>query len=188
MNGARPLGNTELVEYGIQSEASDLRAHVCPNARMVYVYPTTRGLRAIESGKYRKVNGYQPGIAVATSEGYLVPPSDIWGCIPINAKWHMDRVGKVSFSWSTTEKGLWAVNVVAELLKYGWFPLWGNPSVVEQTDVQIKGIDLVITSSARIQVKCDFEGGEPKRDGIKGDRVTGHLFLQVSECNPFRQI
>lgn len=182
------LGNTELVEYGIQNETSDLRAHVCPNAGMVYVYPTKRGLQAIDSGKYPKVNGFQPGIDTATSEGYLVPPSDIWGCMPINARWHMDRIGKVLFSWSTTDKGLWAVNVVAELLKWGWFPLWGNSSVVEETDVQIKGIDIVITSSARVQVKCDFDGGEPKKPRPRGSRVTGNLFLQVAECNPFRQI
>jgi hypothetical protein len=38
------LQNTKLVDYGIQTEESDLRAHVCVNARQVYVYPTKKGV------------------------------------------------------------------------------------------------------------------------------------------------
>jgi hypothetical protein len=183
----RPTGNTQLLDYGIQTEGSDLRAHVCVNAQTVYVYPTTKGLDAIGSGKFRRTSASQPGAAFYTAEGYLVPPSRIWGCYPINAKWAMSQAGPVSFGMSTSLKGEWAVRVVRALLSIGHFPLWGNAEVVSDLDIQIKGVDLIVTTKARIQVKCDYEGGEPVRDGAKGERVTGNLFLQVAECNPFRR-
>lgn len=179
------LGNTKLVEYGIQTEESDLRAHVCVNARRVYVYPTKKALETLERGNFRKVSAYQPGAAFPTAEGFLVPPSQLWGCMPINATWAMDHAGPIAFTDSTTRKGDWAVNVVRHLLSKGWFPLWGTAEVIDQLDIQVKGIDVIVTSKARIQVKCDYEGGEPYRAGAKGERITGSLFLQVAECNPF---
>ena len=181
------LGNTTLVDYGIQTEQSDLRAHVCVNARCVYVYPTKKGIEAIASGQYRKVPASQPGATFITAEGFLVPPMSIWGCMPINAQWAIDRVGPVAFSDSTTRKGEWAVKVVRKLLKFGRFPMWGNTEIIDDLDIQVQGIDLIVTSRARIQVKCDYEGGEPVRTGKTGERVTGNLFLQVSECNPFKR-
>ena len=179
------LRNTKLVEYGIQTEESDLRAHVCVNARQVYVYPTQQGIAAIATGKFRKMPASQPGAAFVTAEGFLVPPNQIWGCIPINASWAMERLGLIAYSASTTAKGEWAVAVVRHLLSKGWFPMWGTSEVIEQLDIQIKGVDLIVTSKARIQVKCDYEGGAPWRAGRAGERVTGNLFLQVAECNPF---
>lgn len=181
------LGNTNLVEYGIQTEKSDLRAHVCVNARQVYVYPTKKGLEAIATGNFRKAPATQPGAAFVTAEGFLVPPSAIWGCIPINAGWAMELAGIVRFSDSTTRKGEWAVTVVRHLLSRGWFPMWGASEVIDQLDIQVKGIDVIVTSKARIQVKCDYDGGAPPRPGRQGERVTGNLFLQVAECNPFQR-
>jgi len=179
------LRNTKLVEYGIQTEQSDLRAHVCVNARQVYVYPTKKGIEAINTGNFRKMPASQPGAAFPTAEGFLVPPNLIWGCIPINAAWAMERVGIIDYSASTSLKGDWAVMVVRHLLSKGWFPMWGTSEVISELDIQIKGIDLIVTSKARIQVKCDYEGGTPKRVGRLGERVTGNLFLQTAECNPF---
>ena len=179
------LRNTKLVDYGIQTEESDLRAHVCVNARRVYVYPTTKGIEAIRTNKYRKLPASQPGAALVTAEGFIVPPSDIWGCIDISAGWAMDRAGAIRFDDTTSRKGEWAVNVVRHLLSNGWFPMWGTSEVIESLDIQVKGIDVIVTSKARIQVKCDYEGGAPPRPGRKGERVTGNLFLQTAECNPF---
>lgn len=181
------LGNTALVDYGIQTEQSDLRAHVCVNAGFVYVYPTKKGIEAISTGKFKKVTASQPGATFATAEGFLVPPLSIWGCIPINARWAMDRVGPVAYSESTTRKGEWAVSVVRLLLNVGWFPMWGNTEIIDDLEIQVKGVDLIVTSKARIQVKCDYDGGTPVKRGSVGERVTGNLFLQVSECNPFRR-
>lgn len=179
------LRNTDLVDYGIQTEESDLRAHVCVNARRVYVYPTIKGIEAIRSNKYRKLPASQPGAAFATAEGFVVPPGDIWGCIDINAGWAMDQAGAIRYDDTTSRKGEWAVNVVRRLLSRGWFPMWGTPEVIESLDIQIKGIDVIVTSKARIQVKCDYEGGTPPRPGRRGERITGNLFLQTAECNPF---
>lgn len=179
------LKNTKLVDYGIQTEQSDLRAHVCVNAGQVYVYPTKKGIEAVNNGNFRKIAVSQPGAAFVTAEGFLVPPSLIWGCIPINASWAMQRAGSIRYTDSTTTKGDWAVRVVRHLLNAGWFPFWGTPEVVAATEIQIQGIDVLVTSKARIQVKCDFDGGAPPKAGRVGERVTGNLFLQVSECNPF---
>lgn len=179
------LGNTRLVEYGIQTEESDLRAHVCVNARTVYVYPTKMGIKTVTEGNFQKRPAYQPGAAFPTAEGFIVPPEKIYGCLPINAAWAMERLGIVSFGASTSAKGDWAVGVVRLLLSKGWFPMWGTSEVIDSLDIQIKGVDVIVTSRARIQVKCDYEGGSPVRQGNKGERVTGNLFLQVAECNPF---
>lgn len=183
----KPLGNTQLVSYGIHSENSDLRAHVCVNAGMVYVYPTRKGIDAIKNGNYRLARAYQKGILTPTAEGFLVPPEDIWGLLSINAKWAMEKAGHIDYGMSTSAKGAWAVNVVRNLLAYGYFPLWGNSEVIDDLDIQIKGVDIIVTARARIQVKCDFDGGSPRRHGPEGNRVTGNLFLQVAECNPFRR-
>jgi hypothetical protein len=180
------IGNTALVDYGIQTEQSDLRAHVCVNAGVVYVYPTKKGIEAIAKGTFRKVSASQQGAAFATAEGYLVPPKSIWGMHPINARWAMTRAGPISFADSTTQKGDWAVCVVRELLRFGYFPMWGSTEVIDDLDIQVQGVDIIVTSRARIQVKCDYEGGYPVRSGRAGERVTGNLFLQVSECNPFK--
>jgi hypothetical protein len=189
LNNTHPhsvTGNIALVNYGIQTEQSDLRAHVCPNAKQVYVYPTLKGVEAINTNRYRKITASQQGANFVTAEGYLVPPSKIWGCISINAGWAMKKVGPVDYGMSTTAKGEWAVQVVQQLLKVGWFPLFGSPEIVENTEIQVKGIDVIVTSKVRIQVKCDFDGGEPTSEGPVGKRVTGNLFLQTAECNPFR--
>lgn len=179
------LRNTKLVEYGIQTEQSDLRAHVCVNAQQVYVYPTRYGIEAITKGNFRKVTASQPGAAFITSEGYLVPPGLIWGCLPVNASWAMQKAGPIRYSDVPDRKGEWAVVVVRLLLSRGFFPFWGTPEVIDDIDLQVKGFDLIVTSKARIQVKCDFEGGSPYRSGRAGERVTGNLFLQTAECNPF---
>jgi hypothetical protein len=179
------LQNTKLVDYGIQTEESDLRAHVCVNARQVYVYPTKKGVEAIEKGNFRPATASQPGAAFVTAKGFLVPPNMIWGCIPINASWAMQQAGPIRFEDTTSRKGEWAVDVVRYLLSRGWFPMWGSADVIESLDIQVKGIDVIVTSKARIQVKCDYEGGSPPRPGRRGERITGNLFLQVAECNPF---
>ncbi len=182
-----PAHQPALVDYGIQTEQSDLRVHVCVNAGLVYVYPTRFGLAAVNSGKYRKVQAYQPGVSYATAEGFLVPPADIWGCLPIKAGWALTKIGGIGFSEDTSAKGRKAVAVVTVLLKHGYFPMWASPDVIEDLDLQIKGLDIVIRQTARIQVKCDYEGGAPAKPGVKGQSVTGNLFLQVAEINPLRK-
>src|SRR5690606_40834141 len=78
-----------LVEYGTQTERSDVRAHVCPAVRCVYVYPTASGVAVVMTGNYPLRQAYQPGWPEPTAEGYLVPPEDIPNCVEL--KFREDR-------------------------------------------------------------------------------------------------
>ncbi len=180
-----------LVDYGIHTEKSDLRVHVCVNAQRAYVYPTAAGIaavnKAIEVGKQR-TPGYQPGVNYATAEGYLVKPESIARCLPISIVWALPLVGGIRFSDDTSTKGRKAVEVVTLMLRRGWFPMFATPEVIDDIDLQINGLDIVVRQTTRIQVKCDFEGGSPIKSGLKGERVTGNLFLQVAESNPLKHV
>lgn len=179
----RVPGNAKLVDYGIQSEQSDIRAHVCVVVERVYVYPTRLGIEAISRGDYRKVPvyTYRNNIRTKTAEGYLVPPKDIPRCVhmPI-PDW---LLAKLDFSPkdSTTAKGEKAVAVVTTFLRGGGFPLPVTGRVIKSHNLQVDGLDIYVDLKARIQVKCDYRGGPEELGG------TGNLFLQTAECNPYRQ-
>jgi len=174
-----------LFEYGIQTEKSDIRTHVCPVVRRVYVYPTSSGLMVIESGCYPLVPGYQPGWSEPTAEGYLVPPDDIPCCVELKFR---DTVwDHLSFrkDEATSEKGRKAVRLVKMMLKRGLLPIPTESEIVEERNIQISGTDIYVKANrlrekdVHIQVKCDFDGGRKELGG------TGNLFLQVREINPF---
>ena len=179
------IGNTKLVEHGIQTEESDLRAHVCPVARRVYVYPTKRGLEAVESGRFPSVAGFQDGIKTATAKGYLVPPFEIKECIAISLRAQVWDYLCFSDHLTLLEKGKKAEKLVIQMLKRGLFPIPALPTGITDEDIQIRGADIIIKAGKLtqddivIQVKCDYKGG------AKADGGTGNLFLQTEECNPF---
>ena len=76
-------------------------------------------------------------------------------------------------------KGRNARLIAVKLLEEGRLPIPLKVSVVaENTKQQIDGTDLVVDSKLRIQVKCDFRGGNKDLGG------TGNLYLQVAEANP----
>lgn len=131
----------------------------------------------MQSGKYKARPGYQKGYDSPTSMGFLVPPKDIARCVPIPAKAIIDLY-KFSEGDNTSAKGEKAVLVVAKLLRYGWFPLPVDPQIIEDADMQITGTDINVHAKFKIQVKCDYKGGE-------GSGCTGNLFLQTAEINPF---
>lgn len=176
------LGNTRLIRYGIQTDSSDWRAHVCVNAGMVYVFPTKLAAQLIEKNNYRlvEVPTYIGGQKIITARGYPVPVSDIPRITPVSVANVIEKVG-FSKELSTTEKGDRAVKLVMRLLRLGWFPLPWDSGIVEGVEMQVSGLDVIVTGRHSIQVKCDYEGGEPKK---ADPRVTGNLFLQVEECNP----
>lgn len=175
------IGNTTLVEHGIQTENSHLRAHVCPLAHKVYVFPTQNALDAIASGRYPQRPARQPGIDVITAMGYLVPPFDIEQCVGIAlrpAVWD-----SISWDGSTRWKGRQATTLVMGMIRRGMFPIPAIGTEIEDQDLQIDGTDIIIRAGAIrqqdiiIQVKCDYPGGE-----LPG---SGNLYLQTEECNPF---
>jgi hypothetical protein len=179
-------GNLELVDYGIQTEESQIRVHVCPLAERVYVYPTECGVKAVKSGLYRKSPGYQDGVQVPTAMGYVVPPDEIEKCIGISFRPSVWRALQFSEDDTLTEKGRKAVHLIMEMLREGLFPIGALGQEITAKDVQIKGTDIIIKAGAIaqrdliIQVKCDYRGGPKELGG------TGNLFLQVAECNPFK--
>ena len=168
--------NRLLVDYGIREEQSDIRAHVSVVGRCVYVYPTRFAIEALASGNYRSAPARTGGLV--TAMGCLVPPGEIKLCkrIAIPA----DVLAKAGFDEgdSTSVKGEKALRAVRWLLRAGLFPLWAEPVVIDDLDMQTEGMDIVVQMRARIQVKCDWRAGE-------GKGCTGNLYIQTQECNPY---
>lgn len=170
-----------LVEYGIQCEKSDIRAHVGVWARSVYVFPTRCGAELIQSGKYISRPAFQAGVIGRTALGYCVPicefPTLRTISVPALSLWddfHSDD--------TTSTKGKTAVAVVLYLLKNGRFPMWIDTTEDDRTNVQVKGTDILLFAKQKIQVKCDY------RCGTGHLECTGNLYLQTHEANPLHLI
>ena len=175
------LGNTTLVEHGIQTEQSDIRAHVCVNAGLVCVFPTRLTVEYLTGSSYqpKPVYSYINGQKILTARGYAVPYRNLPKITPIPAK-ALIQDAAFSEDDSTSDKGDKAVWVVQKLLLHGWFPLRIDPQIITDVDMQRKGMDIIVKARHRIEVKCDYRGGgEPDYP-----RTTGNLFLQIAECNP----
>lgn len=169
-----------LVEHGIQTENSDIRCHVAPGTRNIFVFQTAPALLLLDGIPPSRVRtASQPGVRGITARGAVVPWEDIPGIRRIQwrtVEWwtwfHKDQ--------STSEKGRHAVEVVQHLLGAGRFPLWcGDVDESRDRTIQIAGTDIVVNGKWRIQVKCDYDAGPGG---------TGNLFLQTAECNPLKQI
>ena len=182
---AKESANLGLFEHGIFSENSHIRAHVAPVTRSVYVFRTQAALDILKDKghQYEMATAGQSGVDGPTALGYKIP----WQEIPDirRVQWKSNPWWeRFSVSDSTSEKGRKAVEVVAELLKIGRFPLWcaGPAKDSEDIKLQRKGTDIMLWGQWRIQVKCDYSAG-PKADG-----GSGNLYLQVAERNPLRRI
>jgi hypothetical protein len=167
--------NTQLVDYGLQNEQSDVRAHVSVVKRSIFVFRTEAGREAMLLPGIRKAPARQSGFAGVTAEGYLVRPDQIKDCREVRCfpEWE-------GWSWlsenkpqlDTTAKGEHAVTIVSGALRAGLIPLWHNAVECKQLDLQISGTDIIVSNKCRIQVKCDWTAGSP------------NLYLQTAECNP----
>lgn len=173
----KPTGNTKLFDYGIQSEDSDIRVHISVVSKRAYIYLTRDGLNAIKTGTFKKTAVYTNGIK--TAEGYLVQPDKIQGCYSVlipDEDWI--EIGNTE---STSDKGLKAVEMTKRLLKNRLISVPINVTEITDEQMQIRGTDIHVTAKIKIQVKCDYYAGDKKYNG------TGNLFLQISECNPFKK-
>jgi len=176
----------DLFDYGIQNERSDIRVHVCPVVQRVYVYPTEEGRRAIKSGNYPKLDGYQPGVNGRTAAGYVVPPFAIRRCVCIELNPKVWQAVDFQDGDSTSIKGAKAIQLVAQMIRNGVFPLpWSVEKMEDDPDfkMQVCGDDIIVaigSSVVYIQVKCDFRGGAAELGG------TGNLYLQTAERNPLK--
>jgi len=169
----------ELFEYGIHTEASDIRAHVSVVNQVIYVFPTRAGIDAIERTHPPLRPAYQPDVVGPTAEGWVVD---------VNAIADLRRVRFQSWEgWtqfrpnlSTSRKGRLAVLAVIGAMKRGRFPFWLDTEEDERQHVQQLGTDILVFCRKRVQVKCDYHGGD-KPAG------TGNLFLQRAERNPLKR-
>jgi len=170
------IGNTQLVEYGILNEESDIRIHVCFGIGRIYSYETMHGVAIIKNSGYREIPVWQKGINTAI--GYAVPADDLeHNCIKIPEELMKKDPGDIS---DLNAKGRAALDVVRKMLIRGMIPLPHITREVKEKDMQLSGCDIItICQELRIQIKCDYKGGDKHLGG------TGNLFLQTKECNPF---
>jgi hypothetical protein len=166
-----------MFNFGILQEESDYRVHICFVEGYAYLFKTSAGRDACNSGIFKMRQAFQPGVDGATANGYIVPPMKIEGCkriqIPTNI---LQQVNCVEFD-KTTAKGNKAVECVRQMFKLGLLPISIETKFIEDKDIQIKGIDIIVIAHTKIEVKCDYKGG------VQG---TGNLYLQIAERNPLK--
>jgi len=164
----------ELQPHGIRNEDSYIRAHVSPTARKILVFRTADMLANINQNNYRTASAGQNGVLGITARGYLVP----WRGLPFIRCIESKKPWWNNFADSQPEgqKGKRAVDVVVMAMTAGKFPFWVEPHIVTDVNIDIKGTDLTVEGTWRIQVKCDFNAG-----------ITGNLFIQFEECNPMKR-
>ncbi len=171
--------NTELIDYGILEERSDIRAHVSPQTRRFYVFRTASMVELISREKYVPKPAYQTGYDSPTAMGYLVPVEDIPDLRVLqwrSTSWWLN----FKESDSTSKKGAMAVWVVRELMRLGRFPLWFDGEEITDMRIDIQGTDIIVAGKWRVQVKCDWKAG------VRKDGGSGNLYIQIQEANPFR--
>ena len=171
----------ELFSYGIHNEASNIRAHVSPLAKKLYVFPTICAVRVMKNFEMKPA--FQDGVCGKTAEGYCVPPSAIENIRSLSIS--DDRLEGFVEALTTTEKGNKAVEIVTAFLKAGRFPLWMEGEFVTEKSIQITGTDIAVGGRWKIEVKCDFRASE--EHGTPHPRCTGKLYLQVAERNPMKK-
>lgn len=167
---------SKLVEYGILTEESDYRVHVCFGEGYIYRYGTKCGVEACRSGKFKQRMARQPNFPHPTAMGNLVPPDEIETCLRIQIPQELLMNVSCRKEEDTSAKGSKAVEVVRRMLLGGFIPIEVSPRIIRERDIQIKGLDIEVEGRATIQVKCDYDGGK---------LGTGYLFLQTEERNPF---
>jgi hypothetical protein len=168
---------TDLFDSGIQTEKSDIRAHVSVVNQTIYVFPTQAGLDAVNKHAPPLRTAGQPGVDGPTAEGWLVRPEWIRGLRKLHfISW--PYWNEFTEELSTGIKGQLAVDVVLECLRGGRFPIWIDADEASGKEIQLQGVDILLFCNKRIQVKCDYRAGPPPG--------TGNLFLQKAERNPLK--
>jgi hypothetical protein len=167
------IGNTELVEHGIQNDESQYRLHICFNGGVAYLFPTAAGAVAVEAGLGKPFEAGQPGVNFVTGKGRKVPAALIEDCreIEIPQAW-LEKVD-CKRTDSPVMKGQKAMAIAKWLFKTARVPVPVMTKEITDEQMQVRGTDLIVTSEWSVQVKCDYFGAE------------NGLALQTHECNPF---
>ena len=180
-------GNRSLIAYGIQNEVSDFRAHVAYLAMRIYVFPTASVRKLLSQAEYyglQIASAYQTGNhgRIETAQGYKVPTSYIEGMQEVVIPPDVYQSHRIDERMLTTNKGLAATEIVIAMLKRDMIPLPVRLDPADSKALQIEGTDILINSALRLQVKCDYRGGDRRYVGC-----TGNLYIQVAECNPYKR-
>ena len=174
--GVMMPANTTLVNYGIQNEKSDFRVHVSSTASAIYLFSTEEGNKAINTGIYL-LRSVTTG-SIITAQGYAVPISCIKNICYVKTPVDITKRQKIQSTDSTKVKGDKAVNIVKEMLILHLILLPMTVDEITDKNIQIEGTDIIVKrGDIKIQVKCDYKAGYPG---------TNNLFLQISECNPYK--
>lgn len=177
--GKRNIGNTVLVEHGIQTCESEYIIHVCPKPGKIYIYASSVGLDAVESGLYpiKSVWTRLPNkMLCETAQGYPVPWEHLENIRYIDIPNDLLEYHSHVKNAPTSRKGRWAEWVVKEMMGRGLLT-FKNIEAVNDVEMQIRGIDIQAYTPT-YQVKYDGPGGHREFGG------SGNLFLQIRECNP----
>ena len=174
-------GNTQLIEYGIQTEDSDYRVHVGYKTQRVYVFPTEDGRQAIIQREIDEARKVSADGDIVTATGYAIPIDEIDNMRSILIPDDVYNKYAIHPKARTTTKGIIATKIVSEMLKRQLIPLPMKVDVASDDALQISGTDIIIKANLKLQIKCDYNAGLRKYGG------TGNVFLQTHECNPYRQ-
>ena len=171
----------KLFPYGIQLERSDIRVHVAPATRRLYVFKTAEAQRLLSErgADFAIASARQPGVPYVTALGALVPYDAIPDLriveLPETRPWW----DKFKPEHSTSDKGRMAVAVVLWALRHAWVPLWWSAATESEShSLQRTGTDILLYGRWRIQIKCDWPAGPVELGG------SGNLFFQQAELNP----
>ncbi len=168
----------ELVEYGIHTEGSDIRAHVSAVNRTIYVFPTRNAVAAIARVSPPLRFAGQPGVDGPTGQGWPMPVEEIADLRRVRFQ-SWEGWTQLRPDLSTSRKGRLAVVCVIAAMKRGRFPFWLDAAEDERQNVQILGTDILVFCRKKVQVKCDYTAGDRPLG-------TGNLFLQRAERNPLK--
>jgi hypothetical protein len=167
-----------MINYGIQNEESDLRAHVSVCNATVYLFTPENARKAIECHpEVHPKNAFQTGVSFATANGYPMPIKFINGLKSIKIPQYIFENACFLESDNTSIKGNKAVYIVKEMLKINLIPFAFNVDEITDRTMQIRGTDIIVSARYRIQIKCDWRIGE-----------TGNIYLQTQERNPLKRI
>lgn len=167
--------NQKLIEYGIFQEKSDYRVHVCPGAKSVYMFPTQSGVLAIQEGHGKEMSVRKAEYRnIETARGYIVHISKIQNLKRVVIPDDLQRLA-LPMNANSGEKGLACVEITKQMIQRNLLPIQMEIHDIDDEAMQISGLDIVITTKVKIQVKCDYPLA-----------ATGNVFLQTMECNPFK--
>jgi hypothetical protein len=175
----KPDGNTKLVDYGIMQENSDYRVHVGYKSQHIYIFPTKSAVCLLSNNHNLKLRTVTTG-EIVTAKGYAVPISLIDGINDILIPHNIYTNYPIAVGSTTSYMGTQATAITVEMLKCGLIPLPLETQIINEKSLQISGTDIIVHSTIKLQVKCDYRAGHKKHGG------TGNVFIQVQEANPYK--